>query len=122
MEFEEEDKFRIMGKIPMISSLEVAFINTWNLLYRDIKWEREIVLIPDRKFRFDFVHIASRVAVEVSGGIYQHMGHSTGKGLERDYEKLNLAMAEGWMVFQLSSNMINPLWLKIIKQTIDKRL
>ena len=62
------------------------------------------------------------VAIELQGGIWKRTpsGHNTGAGLSRDYEKTNLAQAQGWVCFQLSFEMINDDWLDLIKLTIDK--
>ena len=43
-----------------------------------------------------------KILVEVQGGIYTRGAHSRGVGLERDYEKLNLAQLNGFRVFQFS--------------------
>jgi hypothetical protein len=59
---------------------------------------REVLLIPNRDFRFDYAWPCLRVAVEQQG----FRDHSTRKGLQRDYEKLNLAQAAGWKVFQFT--------------------
>lgn len=57
---------------------------------------REYRIIPDRRFRWDYCFRAQRLAVEVQGGFWIKGGHSTGIGLERDAEKLNLATLAGW--------------------------
>lgn len=105
----------------MISSLEIEFENMWTLFYPDIDLETEVHLIPKRKFRFDYVHQPSKVAIEINGGIYGKGGHSSIKGIQRDYEKNNLAQSLGYSVFYLSRNMINPEWLTIIAETIKQR-
>lgn len=106
------------------SHLEEAFLATWNDKFLIYPLEREIELIPGKKFRFDFVHRKSKVAIEIHGGtLSKHKyGHATGSGLDRDYIKLNLASLYGYTVFQLSSNMINPLWVNHIGNYIEKRL
>ncbi|MDJ0579040.1 hypothetical protein [Crocosphaera sp.] len=98
------------------SHLENRFIQTWNHV-SDIVLEREVILIPDRKFRFDFVDYPSQIAIEIQGGIWskRKKGHNGGTGLERDYEKLNLAQLNGWKVFLLSESMISPAWLTMIE-------
>ena len=57
------------------------------------------MLIPKRKFRFDRVHKESKVAIEINGQTWRKGGHSSGKGLQRDYEKNNLAIVQGYQVF-----------------------
>lgn len=105
----------------MISNLEAEFDSLWESLYPNIDLETEVALIPNRRFRFDYAHPQSRVAIEINGGIWSIGKHSTGKGLMRDYEKLNLAQALGWVVFQLSGDMINAEWLRAIATTIKQR-
>lgn len=105
----------------MPSSLEILFDQTWDSLYPDIELDTEARIISGRRFRFDYVHYKSRVAIEVNGGTFIRSGHSTGKGIQRDYEKNNLAVANGWVVFQLSADMINETWLGMIAKTIIER-
>ncbi len=102
----------------MPSSLECKFETLWIELYPDIDLETEVRLIPKRKFRFDYVHFDSKVAIEINGQIWHQGGHSSGTGLQRDYEKLNLAQSSGYKVFQLSKEMINSEWLTLIGDTI----
>lgn len=70
--------------------------------------EREVCVIPGRKFRFDFAWTEPhhRLLVEVQGGIWQKSGHTSGRGVTRDMEKLNLAQLAGWRVMQFSRGMI----------------
>ena len=69
---------------------------------------REYQAIKGRKFRFDFAWTAPnhRLLVEVQGGIWQKSGHTSGRGVTRDMEKLNLAQLAGWRVMQFSRGMI----------------
>ena len=67
---------------------------------------REYQAIPGRKFRFDFAFLRERLLVEINGGTWNRGAHSRGAGLARDYEKLNLATANGWRVLQFDTNMI----------------
>ena len=68
--------------------------------------ERDALYLKGRKFRADFLWRKQKVVAEVQGGTYAHMGHSTGKGLERDYTKCNLSMLAGYRYFQFSREMI----------------
>lgn len=60
--------------------------------------EREVCVIPGRKFRFDFCWREARLLIEINGGTYTKAAHSTGGGIARDYEKSNLAVLAGWRV------------------------
>jgi hypothetical protein len=104
-----------------ISSLEFQFDLMWDDLYPDLDLQTEVRLIPRRRFKFDYANIPAKVAIEINGQIWHKGGHSTGKSLLRDYEKLNLAQQHGYCVFQLSSEMITEEWLAAIANTIRSR-
>ena len=115
-----------------VSPLEQKFDALWTLLFPDIDLEAEVSgLIPGRKFRFDYYHPESRIAIEVNGGIFgsknwatgetRPMGHNSASGIKRDYEKVNLAIREKIYVFMLSSEMINEKWLTLIAEEIKER-
>ena len=75
---------------------------------RGVPYERELMLIPGRRFRWDFVVPMAGLAIEVNGGTWMggRGGHSSGKGIQRDYEKANLATEYGWAVILLSGDMV----------------
>ncbi len=105
----------------MISELELQFDCLWEYLYPDIDLETEWQAIPERKFRFDYFHLEARIAIEINGGVWMERGgHSYGTNLISDYEKYNLAIANGIRIFILSSEMINEDWLKLIAKAIEK--
>jgi hypothetical protein len=67
----------------------------------DIPFEHNVKIIPGRKFMWDFVIGdtklgTDRLLVEINGGVWTYAGHSTGTGIVRDYEKLNLATLSGY--------------------------
>ena len=70
--------------------------------------EREVCVIPGRKFRFDFAWTEPhhRLLVEVNGGTYTKGAHSTGQGIARDYEKANLAVLQGWRVLSFDGKAV----------------
>lgn len=90
------------------SDLEEAFLNWWHILAPAglPEPERELKLIPGRKFRCDFVWRlgGSGVVVEVDGGQYAAMGgrHNS----DADREKINLLTLHGWRVLRYSGSMI----------------
>ena len=104
----------------MPSHLEIEFDQLWESLFPQIDLETEVRLVENRRFRVDYVHKPSKVVIEINGGTWSKMGHSSGRGLNRDYEKLNLLQLQGYRVFQLSSDMITPHWLGLIAKTITK--
>lgn len=67
---------------------------------------REYKAIPGRRFRFDFAWKKERLLVEINGGTYSKGAHSTGTGINRDYEKGNLAVLNGWRVLSFDTKMV----------------
>lgn len=61
---------------------------------------------PQRRWRADFCWIAERILVEVQGGIWVKSGHTSGRGIQRDYAKWNAATLAGWKMFLVTSEMI----------------
>lgn len=64
--------------------------------------------LPEEKrlFRWDFGDPLNKVLIEVQGGIWSpgKAAHSSGAGIMRDQEKLNLATFHGYRVFQCNDN------------------
>jgi very-short-patch-repair endonuclease len=111
------------------SELETAFAYYTNMLISHIPLEREYKVIPDRKYRFDFVHVESKVAIELQGGIYgtgkRRGAHIRPQGYERDCEKNNLAALHGWVVLAFTSGMLdkNPSWCcELVERVIVHRM
>jgi len=77
------------------------------LAERKISFEREQMLIPKRRFRFDFVLIDTNLIVEVEGGTYMaHSRHTSGAGFAKDCEKYNLAILHGFRVLRFTTKMV----------------
>ena len=68
--------------------------------------EREAAVIPGRKFRFDFCFREARLLIEINGGTYNGGAHGRGCGINRDYEKNNLAQIGGWRVLSFDTKMV----------------
>ena len=68
--------------------------------------DTEFFAIPGRRFRWDFAWPSKKLLVEVQGAIWVKGGHSTGTGISRDAEKLNLATLAGWRTLILTAEMI----------------
>lgn len=105
----------------MVSAGEHKFIEYWETLYPDIDLYSEYKFLPDRKFRFDFASVESKVGIEINGGNWASGRHTHPKALQAEYEKLNLATLNGWRVFVLSPEMIDEKWLGAIAKTIKNR-
>lgn len=73
----------------------------------------------DRKWRFDFAELRSKVAIEVEGGTWSGGRHTRGAGYSADCEKYNEATRLGWRVFRLTSNMITVQNLEAIMRVIN---
>lgn len=80
---------------------------------------REYRAIPGRKFRFDFCWRTARLLVEINGGTYNGGAHGRGVGINRDYEKCNLAQLNGWRVLQFDTKTIRSgEAVKVIEQAL----
>jgi hypothetical protein len=88
----------------MASQLEITFAQLWVAYYPEIDLHSEWRFAPPRRFRFDFAHLPSKIAIEIQGGIFMpNSGHNNGAALVKEYEKLCLASSLGWRIFFLSS-------------------
>lgn len=67
---------------------------------------REYHAIPGRRFRFDFAWRKERLLVEINGGTYSGGAHGRGVGINRDYEKGNLAVLNGWKVLSFDTKQV----------------
>lgn len=105
----------------MTSHLEQKFDDLWTELYPDIDLEAEVRIIPNRRFRHDYIHKKSKVAIEINGGTYIRGRHTRGKALENEYTKVMLAAKQGYLTLFLSANQITEDYLKEIKQIILDR-
>lgn len=78
--------------------------------------DTEYYAIPGRRFRWDFAWPSKKVLVEVQGAIWVKGGHSTGTGITRDAEKLNLATLAGWKTLIVTAEHIKRgqalLWIQ----------
>ena len=88
------------------SKLELAFETLWITLAGP-QLEPEYRFAPTRRWRFDFAHPDTKIAVELDGGTWNGGRHVRGDGYARDCEKLNAASADGWRVFRLTSDMLD---------------
>jgi hypothetical protein len=104
----------------MTSHLEQQFADLWLSLYPTIDLHSEYRFSPPRRYRWDFCHLESKVAIEIQGGVWMgRSGHSGGTGVLKDYEKLCLAAAQGWRVFLLADSMITWEYLETIARAIE---
>lgn len=79
-----------------------------------------------RMFRFDYAWPARKIAAEVDGGRFMVRRGRGGQAVpvgqhmsEADYEKLNIAAAEGWRVLRFSPAMIRTgKALKVLEEVL----
>lgn len=97
----------------------------------EVPFVQEQVLIPGRKFRFDFLLSDTDLIVEVEGGTWAGGRHTTGAGFAKDCEKYNLALEHGYRVLRYTTNMvldgraiaqIVPLWRRKRQLSVQRRL
>jgi very-short-patch-repair endonuclease len=80
-------------------------------------WVREYRFLIERKWRFDFAFPEIKLAVEVDGGQWIKGGHNTGTGKQRDCDKDEAALLDGWIVYRVTPSMVKS---GRAVQTIDK--
>ena len=71
-----------------------------------VEFERELMLVPNRRFRFDFTFRSAGLVAEIEGGTWSGGRHTTGAGFRQDCVKYNLASLEGWTVMRFTSDMV----------------
>ena len=67
---------------------------------------REHVFDSRRKWRFDFAWPDYSLAVEIEGITYDGGRHQRKDGFEKDLEKYEAAMLQGWTVYRCSTAMV----------------
>lgn len=111
-----------------MSALEDAFAAAWRIDGRGTL-VAEFEFCEGRKFRFDFANEASRVAVELEGGVFGRKGakkcptcgqiaagrHSTPMGLHGDCEKYNLAASLSWVLFRFTAKHLKDMPLQCVE-------
>jgi len=96
-------------------SLVATFVNLWQMLGGP-ELVAEHRFHPSRRWRFDFAHLQTKVAVEINGGIWSGGRHVRGDGYLRDRDKVNAATSLGWRVFELGTGRVT---LDNVQQVID---
>jgi very-short-patch-repair endonuclease len=61
---------------------------------------------PLRKWKFDYAHLDTKVAIEIEGGVWTNGRHVRGSGFIGDAEKYNTAAMHGWAVIRLATGMV----------------
>jgi very-short-patch-repair endonuclease len=94
-----------MSKIPQALSIGEEMM-ALHLRANDIAFEREVCLIPGRKWRVDFLLSPLRLVVEVEGGSHQMGRHQRPMGFEADCSKYNALMMAGYTVLRYTTAMV----------------
>jgi len=121
-----------------MSKLEDDFHSVWKTLAPDIALEREFSAIQSweadyekryvkskrsKRYRADFAHVESKVAIEIQGGTWNRGRHVQATGYARDARKFNLAQLGGWQVFLLvTETAADPIILQEIASHIRQKL
>lgn len=91
------------------SHLEKRFENLWKSLAPDIPLEAQKKgIVPGRRYIYDFYCPPANVLFEINGGIFARgkSGHSSGLGIQRDYEKVNQAQLQGYDIFVMAPDFL----------------
>jgi len=97
-------KAKPAGNKPAGSKGEIALAGQLDI--RGIGYERELMLIPGRRFRFDFLLAEFALVVEVEGGTWSGGRHTTGAGFRSDCFKYNAALELGYRVLRFTTDMV----------------
>lgn len=97
------------------SSLE----NKFEKLFRELAPDVELLSqqqFPEwgRRFKYDFYAPSLNTVFEINGGTWVKSGHTSGAGIQRDYEKSNLAQLNGIKCYQLSKEMLTREYLNVL--------
>jgi hypothetical protein len=68
--------------------------------------EREVQLIPTRRWRWDFVWPGKYAAAEIQGGTWSQGRHTRGDGFTNDCQKANALELDGWLSLRFTREMI----------------
>ena len=113
------------------SNLEKRFKLLWNTLIHEredvnasemqLEQQHQFAKHLKRKFRFDFCHHASRVAIELQGGVYSRGAHVRPAGYRKDCEKALIARELMWTTVQLTTDMVTEEFLNRVIDLIASR-
>lgn len=69
-------------------------------------FQREVQVVPGRRFKFDFYFPEHHLCIEIQGGVWSGGKHGRPVGIARDYEKLNLCTKYGLRLLQFDTKTI----------------
>ena len=85
----------------------------------------EFFFSTERLYRFDYAIPEYKIAIEQEGGIWAkgNSGHSSGTGIQRDMDKNNLAIAQGWVIIRRTpADICTSGTMELIKKLVGIRL
>lgn len=91
----------------------------------------EFFFNTERLYRFDYAipvlkdGKVVKIAIEQEGGIWAkgNSGHSSGIGIQRDMDKNNLAVSQGWVIFRRTpDNMLTLDTIVLLKEVINQKM
>lgn len=102
------------------SSPTELFESAWKCHCDDILLRKEYLFAYPRKFKADYAHVKSKVLIDIQGGVHRrgNSGHSSGKGIIRDCEKLMYAQMLGYRMFYLPKELITSDNILMIRNCI----
>ncbi len=104
-----------------MSALEHRFLLCWKAVGGP-PLVAEHRFLDARRWRFDFAHVETRIAIEIEGGTWSGGRHTRGAGFIGDAEKYNTASLWGWTVFRLPSPLVRTEWAAQIRDHIRCRM
>jgi hypothetical protein len=100
---------------------EAEEILAWQLKCAQVRFIREFVFHPTRKWRLDFVIIDTDLAVEVEGGAWVSGRHTRPLGFSEDCLKYSEAAVLGWRILHVTpQHVIDGEALDLIERAIAK--
>ena len=84
----------------------------------------EFFFSTERLYRFDYAIPEYKIAIEQEGGIHMkgNSGHSSGTGIQRDMDKNNLAIGQGWVIIRRTpADICTSETIELIKAVIKQK-
>lgn len=103
-EFTDMAKRRINNKLPQLSVGEETF--ALHLRAAKLSYIRQFKFDAVRKWQFDFADLASRVVLDIQGGVWTNGAHVRGKGITNDCEKYSRATVAGYRVLLATTEQV----------------
>lgn len=97
----ESQKVRRDYKQAFLSQLQIAGV--------EVPVPEFAFAAPERRWRFDFAYLDLKIAIEYQGGVFfqgAHTGHTSTKGITKDFEKFTEASLRGWMLILIDAGSV----------------